>query len=62
MNDGLCENPDCGSFLDEPPTMHWDNDQKKYVQLCSECTRLLQEQPRQRYERVDPLGPMKGAC
>ncbi len=35
---GLCENPECGAFLDRPPTLHFDRYTDKPILLCRECT------------------------
>lgn len=65
MNEpGLCENPACGGFFDQPSAPFWDEENKVVVLLCQECARSFEGEPGSRYQRIDPSSipyPTKGA-
>lgn len=53
----ICENSDCGGFLDQPSVSFWDKHNERVIVVCRECARSFAASPR--YDLIDQL-PEKG--
>lgn len=58
MSDGLCENPECGAFLDRDVNpIRWDREEGVYVVLCPACAESCDGDPKSRYQRYPDNPP-----
>lgn len=54
---GLCQNPECGAFFDQPPVPHLDRETGKVILMCQNCTRSCAENLDSRYVEMESATP-----